>query len=61
VALEGRQHRVTYKGEAIQVSLNGKVYIDVKDAHISGSGKAGIWTKADSMTLFDDFSASPAP
>jgi hypothetical protein len=52
--------RVTYKGEAIQVLLNGKVYINVKDAHISGSGKAGIWTKADSVTLFDDFSASSA-
>lgn len=46
---------VTYKGESIQVSLDGKVYIDVKDAHISGTGKAGVWTKADSVTLFDDF------
>jgi hypothetical protein len=50
--------RVTYKEEKIQVSLNGKTYIDVKDAHISGAGKAGVWTKADSVTLFDDFSAA---
>jgi hypothetical protein len=51
--------KVTYKGEAIQVSLNGKVYIDLKDARISGGGKAGVWTKADSVTLFDDFTTQP--
>jgi hypothetical protein len=38
---------VTYKGEAIQVVLDGKSYIEVDDAHISGTGEAGIWTKAD--------------
>ena len=25
------------------------------DAHISGSGRVGVWTKADSVTVFDDF------
>lgn len=48
--------RVTYKGNTIQVSLDGKSYIDTKDSHIAGTGKAGVWTKADSVTLFDDFS-----
>jgi hypothetical protein len=48
--------RVTYKGDAIQISLDGKAAIDAKDRHISGAGKAGVWTKADSVTLFDDFS-----
>jgi hypothetical protein len=51
---------VTYKGESIQVSLDGKVYIDVKDTHIAGAGKAGVWTKADSVTLFDDFTYTSA-
>jgi hypothetical protein len=50
--------RVTYKGDAIQVALDGKTYIEAKDTHISGPGKVGVWTKADSVTLFDDFSYS---
>lgn len=52
---------VTYKGDTIQVSLDGKPYIDAKDTHISGVGKSGVWTKADSVTLFDDFNAGAAP
>jgi hypothetical protein len=47
--------RVTYKGDTIQVALDGKAYIETRDAHISGPGKAGVWTKADSVTEFDDF------
>ena len=52
--------RVNFKGTAIQVALDGKVYIDVQDSHIAGSGKLGVWTKADSVTLFDDFSFTAA-
>jgi hypothetical protein len=50
--------RVVYKADLIQLSLDGKVYITAKDRHIVGAGKAGVWTKADSVTLFDDFSHS---
>lgn len=50
--------QVTYQGNVIEVALDGKTYIDTKDAHISGPGKAGVWTKADSVTAFDDFSHS---
>jgi hypothetical protein len=39
----------------ILVSLDGKATIDVQDTHIQGAGKAGVWTKADSVTLFDAF------
>lgn len=35
---------------------NGKAYIELEDDHISGPGAVGIWTKADSVTLSDDFS-----
>jgi hypothetical protein len=49
--------KVTYKDHAIQVALDGKTCIDVSDAHLAGTGKAGVWTKADSVTLFDDFHA----
>jgi hypothetical protein len=54
--------RVVYKGDAIQVALDGTVYIDTKDRHIAGAGKIGVWTKADSVTMFDNFTyASTAP
>jgi hypothetical protein len=48
--------RVEFDGEQIKVLLNGKTYIDVRDGHISGAGQVGVWTKADSLTAFDDFS-----
>lgn len=51
---------VNYKGQSIQVSLDGKVYIDVRDTHLSGAGKTGVWTKADSVTLFDNFTYTSA-
>jgi len=37
-------------------SLDGKRYIDLDDERISGSGRISAWTKADSVTAFDDFS-----
>lgn len=48
--------RINFRGESIQVVLDGKTYIATNDIHLSGGGKAGVWTKADSTTLFDDFS-----
>jgi len=36
--------------------LDGKRRIEVEDAHIAGAGAVGVWTKADSVTVFDDFS-----
>lgn len=47
--------RVEFAGKRVRVALDGKVYIEVDDEHIEGSGRAGVWTKADSVTLFDDF------
>jgi hypothetical protein len=48
--------RVEFSGRRISVALNGKTYIDLEDAHVSGGGAVGLWTKADSVTAFDDFS-----
>jgi hypothetical protein len=48
--------RVDFSGRRIKVTLNGKTYIDVEDNHIGGQGSVGLWTKADSVTSFDDFS-----
>lgn len=52
--------RVEFAGERIKVSLNGKAYIEVRDKRISGPGAVGVWTKADSVTSFDDFSYGAA-
>ncbi len=47
--------RVDFAGSKIGVSLDGKRYIDFDDTHIGGSGAVGVWTKADSVTAFNDF------
>jgi len=47
--------RVEFRGKRIRVLLNGKQYIEMEDAHIAGDGPVGLWTKADSVTVFDDF------
>jgi hypothetical protein len=52
--------RVEFSNRRITVSLNGKTYIELNDDHIGGPGAVGLWTKADSVTAFDDFSYGPA-
>ena len=47
--------RVEFAGTRIAVSLDGKRYIELDDDHIGGVGAVGVWTKADSVTAFDDF------
>jgi len=47
--------RVEFTGKEAKVILDGKAYIDVQDTHIEGAGAVGVWTKADSVTVFDDF------
>jgi hypothetical protein len=47
--------RVEFTGEHMRVALDGTFYIDVNDGHIAGTGAIGVWTKADSVTVFDDF------
>lgn len=46
--------RSEFSGKHITVSLDGKSYIELEDSHISGAGAVGVWTKADSVTAFDD-------
>ena len=52
--------RVEFAGTRIEVSLDGKRYIELTDDHISGPGSLGVWTKADSVTAFDEFSYGAA-
>jgi len=52
--------RVEFKAAGIRVVLDGKAHIEVDDTHIAGAGAVGVWTKADSVTAFDDFSYQPS-
>jgi hypothetical protein len=53
--------RVEFKGTRIRVALDGKAYIEIDDSHVTGAGAVGVWSKADSVTAFDDFTYQGAP
>jgi hypothetical protein len=46
--------RVVAAGPRFEVFLNGSKLYDVEDSTFSQAGKVGLWTKADSVTQFDD-------
>lgn len=46
---------VTFQGNVFTVSMDGQKLFDVEDTTFTGAGKTGLWTKADSVTYFDDF------
>lgn len=47
--------KVTHRGERIEVFLNGKQLIEKNDSTFSQAGGVGVWTKADAVSLFDNF------
>jgi hypothetical protein len=47
--------RVTFQGKHFTVSFDGAKVIEASDDSFAEAGKVGVWTKADSVTLFDDF------
>lgn len=50
--------RVTAVGDTFEVFLNGKKLYEVHDKTFTEAGKTGVWTKADSVTYFDNFKAA---
>ncbi len=48
--------RVDFNGNKFIVTFDGRKVIEASDDSFSAAGKIGLWTKADSVTLFDDFS-----
>jgi len=48
--------RVNFTGNRFVVIFDGKELFTAEDETIPTAGKVGLWTKADSVTLFDDFS-----
>jgi hypothetical protein len=47
--------RVEFAGNHFKLIFDGKQLFDVEDTTFTEAGKVGVWTKADSVTLFDDF------
>ena len=48
--------RVDFIGTHFTVTFDGKTAIEWEDQTFTKPGMVGVWTKADSVTLFDDFS-----
>ena len=48
--------RVDFQGNHFTVSFDGRKALEWDDSTFKDAGKIGVWTKADSVTLFDDFS-----
>jgi hypothetical protein len=46
--------RVVANGRLFEVYFNGTKLYDVEDTTFTQAGKVGVWTKADSVTRFDD-------
>lgn len=51
--------RVEFAGNKFTVFFDGKNLFEAEDDTFKDAGKVGVWTKADSVTLFDDFSYGP--
>jgi hypothetical protein len=52
--------RIDFSGNRFKVIYNGKQLFEVEDSTFGGAGKVGLWTKADSVTLFDQISYGEA-
>ncbi len=51
--------RVTARGSRFSVYLNGEHLFDIEDETFTDAGGVGVWTKADSVTRFDDLTVAP--
>ena len=47
--------RVEFRANVFAVHFNHKKLFEVQDETFNDAGAVGVWTKADSVTLFDDF------
>lgn len=46
--------RVTMTGDHIECYLDGRKYLDARDATFPDAGKIGVWSKSDAQSQFDD-------
>lgn len=49
---------IHFNGSRFTVFLNQERLFEAQDTTFQGPGKVGLWTKADSVTYFDDFAIS---
>ncbi len=49
--------RIEAAGDHFVVTYDGRKVLDAKDGTFKDAGKVGLWTKADSVIAFDDFSS----
>ena len=52
--------RCDFAGNRFKVTYNGQPMFEVEDSSITDAGMIGLWTKADSVTLFDDLTYGEA-
>jgi hypothetical protein len=50
--------RVVAAGPKFEVYFNGRKLYEVEDSTFTQAGRVGLWTKADSVTQFDDISVT---
>lgn len=57
----GEWHTLRFeaKGRNLVIIFDGKTVIDRHDGTFKEAGKAGLWTKADSVSAFTDFKIEP--
>lgn len=53
------RYAVEARGDRIQVFWDGRKVLDQHDKTFLGAGRVGIWTKADSVSYFDDLAVGP--
>jgi hypothetical protein len=51
------EYRLELRGDHLEVFWNGQRIIDHHDTTFGEAGRVGVWTKADSVTCFDDLRA----
>jgi hypothetical protein len=52
-------YRFEARGEKLRVWWDGKLVLEHRDKTFVGAGSVGVWTKADSVTHFDDLIVEP--
>ena len=50
--------RVVAAGPRFEVHFNGRKLYEVEDTTFAQAGRVGVWTKADSVTHFDDLTVT---
>ena len=53
------EYRFDLRGDHLEVFWDGRKVIDHHDTTFTDAGRVGVWTKADSVTYFDDLSVAP--